>query len=171
MNPEWCTMKNSIIFLDIDGVLATDKQYRTKKTSKSYVTKYDVYPFDKKCVEVFNEILSETNADIVLSSDWQLYWSLEELNEIFKINGVDKSPFDITNQIKVKFTSSTSFDRASAINKYTKTHNITDYVVIDDLDMTQFFGDEFVYCARGDMEGIKQSGIKNKILKVLSNDR
>ena len=64
------------IFLDIDGVLVLEN---------IEMPEGDTPPlFNKECVKVLNEILSETNAIIVLSSDWRLMWDIKRLDFIFK---------------------------------------------------------------------------------------
>ena len=97
-------MGKAIIFLDIDGVLATNLQFfmnRAKFWRKNpEMEELDVpYPWDKGAVDIFNEILDETGAEIVLSSDWRLYFSLSNLETIFKFNGVNKSPIGVTDDM------------------------------------------------------------------------
>ena len=55
-----------VIFLDIDGVLATTSCYGKGKNNK-----WGAYMFDQKAVVYLNFILSETGAEIILSSDWR----------------------------------------------------------------------------------------------------
>jgi hypothetical protein len=173
-------MKNKVIFLDIDGVLATVKQYATKKSSPYYLYEYDVYPYDEKCVKILNEIIEETDAEIILSSDWSLHYTLEQMDGIFKHNGIIKSPFDMITQLAISMSSS-SMNRGYSIDQYIKEHSdeFENYVIIDDLDIRKytrhtdnqsFDYDNFVHCTRGDFEGIKQTGIKEKILKVLNKE-
>ena len=168
-------MKNNIIFLDIDGVLCTYKQYSLKSTAKTYIEKYNVYPFDIECVKIFNEILDASSYDIVLSSDWGKYYKLNEIQDIFKLNNVKKYPFDIIKQITISF-SNLSLNRAASIEKYylDNINNIDNY--IDDLDLHNYFdssksklinSDRFIYCSKGDFEGLKQTNIKEKILKLI----
>lgn len=165
-----------VIFLDIDGVLATHKQYmmsRKKFWDKNPIAK-DIkipYPFDPKCVKIFNEILDETGADIVLSSDWKLHFSLGELDTIFKFNGVNKSPIDITTNDVASFGNLVR-NRAYQIGEYIQSHKITNYVVIDDLNISNYMSitnDEDKFVLTSDFEGLKQLGIKNKIMKILNN--
>lgn len=160
-----------VIFLDIDGVLATNKEYGTNRTKfqtkNSEAKELNIpYPFNSGCVEIFNEILKETDAKIILSSDWRLHWSLDELDKIFKFNGVIKSPEATTSFNKWKMSSSLELDRIMQIKNYAHFGEITDWVAIDDLNLSDL-GDRFVKTK--DSEGLKQTGIKNKILKVLSN--
>jgi len=172
-------MKEKVIFLDIDGVLATHKQYRTKKSSLYYLSEYNVYPYDEKCVKILNEIIEETDAEIILSSDWSLYYTLEQMDDIFKHNGLIKSPYDMVKQLALKMSTHNSTNRGYSIDEYIAYHpnEFEHYVIIDDLDIRSYKDwndtgvidyDNFVHCSRGDFEGIKQTGIKEKILKVLN---
>jgi len=159
----------SIIFLDIDGVLSLIPQWNLHRTSKSWIKEYDIYPFDKKCVEVLNTILKETDAEIVISSDWRIEFKFNELKNIFKINNVIKQPIDITPE----FITSAQYlekNRAAEILEYIDNYKISSYIVIDDLDMSKWFDENnFIQCPNS-MEGIKQTGIKNKIIKKLKNE-
>ena len=159
------------IFLDIDGVLATHTEFM--RSTRKFRDKFELakelslpYPFNKKCVEVFNEILDETNAEIVLSSDWRIHWNLEELDKIFKFNDVKKSPIDITGK---KYVSITNYahNRVLEINEYKEKNDVGTFVVIDDMDLDLYFIDNFIKTKNN--EGIKQLGIKNKILKILQS--
>jgi len=157
------------IFLDIDGVLATTHQYYTNR--KKWHDMYDCYRFDEKCVKVFNEILSKTDATIVLSSDWKLRYNIEIMNEIFKWNSVNAVVFDITDNlwgVKFKAVSQLQDCRADEILKYVHEHQIENWLAIDDLDLSPWIDENhFVKTPRAN-EGIKQSGIKDKIIKILT---
>ena len=161
-----------IIFLDIDGVLATHKEFgmnRTKFQTKHAEAKeiHIPYPFNSGCVKIFNEILDETNAIIVLSSDWRFHWDLNDLDKIFKFNGVKKSPIAITSKIKRKLSSELEDDRSYQIKNYVNETLPDVWVAIDDLNLSSL-GDNFIRTK--DMEGLKQTGIKEKIIKILNND-
>jgi len=78
-----------IIFLDIDGVL------RTHKSDLEWSNKLAVpifkgvdRLFDKTLVDNLNEVIFLTGAKIVITSNWRIYLSLEELQRIFKERGV-----------------------------------------------------------------------------------
>lgn len=168
------------IFLDIDGVMATHKEYSTKKSSKRYLTEFDVYPYNEKCVSILNKILEKTDAEIILSSDWSLHFNMEQMDKIFKHNGIIKSPIDYVKQLALKMSMYNHTNRGYSIDEYLAYHpEVTDYVIIDDLDITTYNEcwtdnltinyDRFVHCSRGDFEGIKQTGIKEKILEVLED--
>jgi hypothetical protein len=164
-----------IIFLDIDGVLATHKQYmmnRKKFQDKNEIAKElnIPYPFDPKCVKIFNEILENTGAEIILSSDWRFHWDLKKLDRIFKFNKVIKSPIDVTVSEDVSM-SYLEKNRAYQIGEYVQRNEITEYVVIDDLNVSGFMkitNDEDKFVLTEDFEGLKKLGIKEKIINILN---
>lgn len=168
-----------IIFLDIDGVLATASEFltnRTKFRKKHYVAEHVniPYPFNDGCVNVFNEILLKTDAEIVLSSDWRKFWTLDELNIIFRFNGVIKSPIDVT-EIDPVSMSWLEKNRANEIGKYLlKNREIKNWVAIDDLNMTEFMkltnDDDKMFVTEG-IEGIKKSSLKEKIISKLNEQK
>jgi len=160
------------IFLDIDGVLSTIKEY--DKPRKKFWSKYDIannlkipYPFNEGCVKIFNEILTEFECKIIISSDWKLYWTLDELKQIFKFNNVIKDPVDITDNTEKKVISLNQ-KRYEEIYEYIKKHNIRNFIVIDDLDLRSFLDDD-VFILTKEREGLKQTGVKKKIIKLLKS--
>lgn len=163
------TENKSTIFLDIDGVMVTTHQYFGK-----YHKEYNGHPYDPKCVKVLNEIIEKTNSVIVLSSDWKLHFTLIEMNNIFKINGINDIVSDYTPSLwgvgEGMFGSLQQLEecRAAEIQKYVDEHGITNWVAIDDLNLFPHIPLNFVWCTR-ENEGIKQSGVKDKILNILNN--
>jgi hypothetical protein len=159
-----------IIFLDLDGVMCTLNEYF--QSVKNFWEKYDFardigmqYRFNPGCVKVLNQILKITDADIVLTSDWREDYDLQTLDNIFKFNEVIKSPIDVTDVYSKNMQELEKF-RASEINDYIYKKNIANYVIIDDLDLSPFVPkDKFIQTTN--REGIKQSNIKEKILKIL----
>jgi len=108
------------IFLDIDGVLATNQ---APKISKSLWYNERAYPFNKHCVNILNQILEKTNAELILSSDWRRVFDLNELDKIFKFNKVVKSPIAITSVL---------FNRDNEIREYVMVNKLSKFVIIDD---------------------------------------
>ena len=182
-----------VIFLDNDGVvcLSTEWGGRSKKKSK-YLKEFPgtessmpawvkMDNFNDKAVKVLNSILEQTGADIVVSSDWKLYCTLDELKEMFTKYGVVKQPIDTTPNIPLKYDKQYYTEgelaeyRISEINMWLKEHpEVTQWVAVDDLPLgvidtfDNSFGGltNFVLTPKSS-EGIKQSGIKEKILKFL----
>ena len=167
-----------IIFLDIDGVLATNKEFMTNRTKfrKKYPEMDELkvpYAWNKDAVKVFNEILDVTGAEIILSSDWKLHWDLDDLKKIFEWNGVKKHPIAVTNN-EYTSISNLTMNRAAEIEDYVRDNDIKNYVVIDDLNVGKYMGltgddDKFFMTISG--EGIKKTGLKDRIIKKLNNDQ
>lgn len=83
-----------IIFLDIDGVLNTSQTFidihkEWKQTGQRRIE------IDEFRVELLADLVKETNAKIVLSSSWRMYWvepinhKAREVNEIFNKYGLE----------------------------------------------------------------------------------
>lgn len=159
-----------VMFLDIDGCLATRKEYATNQ--QKYWNKNTIanelkipYPYNEKCVKIFNSILKETDAQIILSSDWKHHWSLSEMDKIFKLNKITKSPQDVTPDFNVS-PNDLARNRAYEIQSYITKRRLWWYVVVDDLDLSPYFGiDKFVRTR--ELEGFKQCGVKDKIVKII----
>ncbi len=140
-------MSIKTIFLDIDGVLVLNEAGEPHPEN--------AHPFDKECVRALNEILNETNAIIILSSTWKKVWDLKRLDFIFKFNGVVKSPLDITDDLN---------NREKEITDYVQRKRITDFVILDDMDLV-IFPKHFVRCNMH--EGLKQEGVKERTISIL----
>ena len=194
-----------VIFLDNDGVICLSNNWgeRAKKwanfkrdnpevefTDRPVKCRFD--DFDDKAVKVLNEILEETGAEIVVSSDWRLHANLEELSEYYESQGIIKKPFAVTDIFKdifpkewnaFRYRAELELERSMEIGHWLQNHpEVTSWVAIDDLNMSPEFlskyfsnsEDEdknpglsnFVLTPRS-REGIKQSGVKEKVLKFL----
>ncbi len=162
------------IFLDIDGVLATHKEFmlnRTKfRSSDKRAAELGIpYPYNPDCVKIFNEILESTETQIVLSSDWKHHFSLHDMNEIFKHNGIIQSIVAFTDDDMVMFNNIT-LNRAHQIEKYIKDKQIENWIALDDLWLHKYMDNsDGRFFLTKDMEGLKQSGLKDKIIKKLNS--
>jgi hypothetical protein len=192
-----------VIFLDHDGVicLSTEWGSRFKKQNKwggrklSMTTlemplEYRFDNFNKKAITILNEILEETGAEIVVSSDWKRWANVEEMGEYYESKGIVKKPIALTPNLGQctwydNWAWSRDWDlemtRVIEIKQYLHDHpEITHWVSIDDLDMGKtgvkwgmefehdWALDNFVLTPKGN-EGIKQSGIKEKVIKFLND--
>ena len=190
-----------VLFLDHDGVICLSNNWggRTKKWAKyrsenpdSSKEKKDAPvsfrfdDFDTKSVKVLNEILEETGAEIVVSSDWKLHATLEELGEYYELHGIIKKPIALTTNLgkctwynDIIWVWSPRWElemiRVIEIKQYLHDHpEITHWVSIDDLNMGKIGEswkddwaiDNFVLTPKSN-EGIKQSGVKEKIINYL----
>lgn len=196
-----------IIFLDHDGVICLannwggrykkQKEYGRKMSQNTKELPVDVRfdNFDQKAIDVLNEILKETDAEIVVSSDWKRWATTEELGQYYEKQGIIKKPIDCTSffddlagEGKIPKYSEFPWDRNNNLEQerhfeileWLKNHpEVTHWVAVDDLHMgihieASTYGphdrdwglENFVWTPR-DSEGIKQTGIKDKILNYL----
>lgn len=124
------------IFLDIDGVMATDASYYAPRHKWFDKT---AYPFRRECVAVLNEALAVTGAEIVLSSSWRIsYPYLDALDRLFKFNGVRKSPVGVT--ANFGFDASGSHRRGKEILSYVAGSTLENYVALDDWELEGLAG-------------------------------
>ena len=154
-----------VLFLDIDGVICTSSTYGRGKDNK-----WDAYMFDIKAVAVLNFILQETGAEIILSSDWRHHYTLQEMREIFCHNNVIRGPIGFTPSSNTYTAMNLEGGRSDEILMWIKTHawkNDIKWCAVDDLNMSEKLGDNFVMCPR-QQEGIKRIGIKEQIIKILN---
>ena len=189
-----------VLILDHDGVICLSNNWggRTKKwdnyrsanpdsskEKKDAPVSVRFDDFDKKAIKILNEILEETGAEIVVSSDWKLHATLEELGEYYESQGIIKKPIALTPNIQnckdydSNFIWSPRWEleqiRTIEIKQYLHDHpEVTHWVSVDDLKMgkigepwkDEWAIDNFVLTPKSN-EGIKQSGIKEKILNYL----
>jgi hypothetical protein len=175
-----------VIFLDNDGVICLDnnwggrtrkwKEYQKLNPENQLVilapVEYRFDDFDQKAVKVLNEILEETGAEIVVSSDWRLHATLEELGDYYIAQGISKRPIGLTRtyvdirkdmpegvEVQSQFygedyafpyTRNDEYEivRHLEILQYLKDHpEVTHWVAVDDLNMgkeitSKYYGDE-----------------------------
>ena len=163
-------MDKPIIFLDIDDVMVTSEEYNEPR--KMVWEKYNIakelnvpYLFSTKCVKVLNNILDETNAEIVLTSDWRLRWNLNEMGKIFNMNGINQLPADFTEFKPIKLNDGV-INRVNEITIYIKEHEVTKYVVVDDMMMGQYLPVGHFVLTK-EKNGIAGRGVRNRILNAL----
>ena len=192
-----------ILFLDNDGVICLSNNWggRNKKWAryrsanpdghnekKDAPVEFRFDDFDKKAIKILNEIIEETGCEIVVSSDWKLHATLEELGDYYESQGIIKRPIALTPNIQNCKNFSNNFiwsprweleqTRTIEIKEYLHYHpEATHWVSVDDLNMGKIGDpwkdvwaiDNFVLTPKSS-EGIKQSGIKEKIIKYLKDD-
>ena len=159
-------MKNEkrYIFLDIDLVLITERKF-----DSVIQPTYIVDPFDPLCVAVLNEITETVNPFIILTSDRRMRLKLDEMNEVFKCNGVVSPVKDYTPDFwGTAFTKLQDADvcRGFEILRYVRQYQIENYAVVDDMNLSGWISDHFVWVTSS-TDGLNQTGVKEKILKIL----
>ena len=194
-----------VVFLDNDGVVCLHNNWgtRNKKRQKAGVSartspselsvdlRFD--NLDKKAVRILNEILEESGAEYVVSSDWRFHATLEELGDYYLSQCVVKRPLDSTGMFKdlfpkqwasLRFRADLELERYMEVENWLEKHpEVTHWVAVDDLNMSvEFLSTHFSNAnSESDVkpgltnfvltpkstQGIKQNGIKEKILHFL----
>jgi hypothetical protein len=153
-----------ILYVDIDYVLSLGSEITPVMTKWGYI-----HRFNKKAMKVFNEILDKTQSLYVISSDWKNHFTLEQLQDIFcEFADANYPPIDVTETISGVILQKLEEWRAKEILAHVEKYNPKSWVAIDDLDLSPWISEEhFVHLPRF-MEGIKQTGKRNEIIKKLS---
>lgn len=116
-----------VIFLDIDGVLNNSKHLTElmellgRKQYFSIINQIHETPFDYRSCKLLQELIKETEAEIVLSSTWRLNDNgIEIIEQYAGISIRDTTP--VLNTI-----------RGEEIKQYLDNHQeITEYIILDD---------------------------------------
>lgn len=86
---------NKFLFLDIDGVLNTERQHdQCVEAGAAYVDNFG-YAFDPVAVANLKKIVDETGADIVISSSWK-FWGLSTMQKLWARRDLPGQVIDIT---------------------------------------------------------------------------
>ena len=190
-----------VIFLDHDGVICLSTEWggrfkKQKKAGRKLSQSIESLPvaarfdnFNNKAINILNEILEETGAEIVVSSDWKRWANVEEMGEYYELHGIKKKPIGFTKNLgeceqPQNFIWSPRWEleqsRSLEILQYLRDNSeVTHWVAVDDLNMGKIqkhetWGDmeldwgldNFVHTPLS-REGIKQTGIKEKIVNFL----
>lgn len=159
-----------IIFLDIDGVLqpgykqdrfdhdleADKKEMAAQDARYETLDRYDIgavrYDWNKQAVEHLRSLCEQTQAQIVISSAWRESKSLEQLQLLFRLHGLDSYVIDKTVDDERPYTKTDYTRRDAQIKLYLDQHkDIDTFVVIDDSYVSELggtFPKEFVRCYR-----------------------
>jgi len=180
------------LFLDHDGVICLSSNFGTRfKKGKGHLIDDSVLKrfdnFDKKSIKVLNDIIEKTGCEIVVSSDWKIWATVEEMGEYYEHQGIIKKPIDFTtsfNDVEVPsdFKWDRNYDREQTrcleVKDWLEKHpEVTHWVAVDDMFLGITENDKkedtgwglihFVWTPNV-YEGIKQPGIKDKILGFFS---
>jgi hypothetical protein len=180
-----------VIFLDHDGVICLDGQWGTRFNKQNHYTRENRPPlksmpimerfddFDKDCVEALNEILRITDCEIVVSSDWRSWATIEEMKEYYLSQGIIKGPIDFTPFAFVGEISNLAKEarqqnavlecvRAFEIKKWLEQNQVFSWVAIDDMNlgMGSWGLSNFVHCL--EHNGLSNPEIKKELLSFLT---
>ena len=111
-----------LILLDIDGVMVTGNSWKRPEILN------DSFPaFSSKACNALQKIISETSADILLTTSHKSNYSIEEWKNIFNLRGIKiKNIYSLPEN-------KTYLSRKEEIMKWVNTSNeLPDFVIIDD---------------------------------------
>ena len=132
---------NKVIFLDIDGVLNTERHHEyCNKNNLANADEYG-YLFDPIAVRNLTKILNETGADIVISSSWK-YSGISSLLDMWNDRALPGRVIDITPDsdsdellLHADLENMEFFDyKGSEIKEWLSKHGkkVSRYVILDD---------------------------------------
>jgi hypothetical protein len=136
-------MRRKIIFIDVDGPLAWGTWRDGKVTINTGVEDFQIpYPWVKEDCEALQKICDETNAELVVSSDWKKHFTFNQLKRIFWHYGITARLIDITTHQDLWNKMSRpglEHERALEVAKWAKDNKISNWIAIDDLDLYHTF--------------------------------
>ena len=162
-----------VLFLDHYGVLCLSTKPVTR-TEFSMPTEDEFADtgitffsdFDPKAVAALNDIIQQTGAEIVISSDWKRETTLSGMCEFYQQQGIKKMPLAYTDWLPGAPTYHEQ--RAGEINAWLEQHpEITQWAAVDDLYMGTWLTN-FVW-AKDVHLGIKDTTVQQQIIELITN--
>jgi len=136
-------MRRKIIFIDVDGPLAWTTWDDGKVAIDMGVEDFQIpYPWVKEDCEALQKICDETNAELVVSSDWKKHFTFNQLKRIFRHYGITTRLIDITTHQDLwnkMSRPSIDHERALEVVKWAKDNKISNWIAIDDLNLSREF--------------------------------
>jgi hypothetical protein len=136
-------MRRKIIFIDVDGPLAWTTWNDGKVTIGDGQDDFTIpYTWVKEDCEALQKICDETNAELVVSSDWKKHFTFNQLKRIFRHYGITARLIDITTHQDLwnkMSRPSIDHERALEVVKWAKDNKISNWIAIDDLNLSREF--------------------------------
>ncbi len=145
---------SKVIFLDVDGVLNkhTGITVTTEKSPNGFIG------VDKRYLPNLKQLVEDTGADIVLSSDWKDLFETDDCDPIhadadgaYLVKRLSDYGLTIKKRTDDRSVGNDwSTGRGYGIRKYLKENpDVEEYVILDDIRFIDFTGElleHFVYC-------------------------
>jgi hypothetical protein len=133
-------MRGKVIFIDVDGPLSWGTWEEGKvKIMEGTSNEFTIpYPWIQQDCDALSEIIKQTDARLVVSSDWRKHFGFIQLSMIFEHYGVGRwNVMDTTTHFnpKKKMSSSLEWDRACEIEMWVKSFKPTNWISIDDMQL------------------------------------
>lgn len=154
-----------LLFLDVDGVLNSTRFSYELSNNELEIYKSLSFPldsFDYRAIELVNYIIDNTDAKLVISSDWRFD---DELEPCLKYHGLKyeiygKTPYDKHYRRNIEI-------ETFILNESEK---IESYCIIDDID--DWFNDEQLkhMVKTSTYEGLTKK-LADKVIKILNDEQ
>jgi hypothetical protein len=133
-------MRGKVIFIDVDGPLSWGTWQDGKvKIMEGTSSEFTIpYPWVQEDCDALGEIIKQTDARLVVSSDWKKHYGILHLAMIFEHYGIGRwNVMDTTTHFnpKKKMSSSLEWDRACEIETWVKSFKPTHWISIDDMQL------------------------------------
>jgi len=158
-----------VIFLDFDGVLLPqtfekfmDGMHTLSNGKVQTNDKYDNL-FAPHCIDYLKTIIENTNAKCVVTSQWRNSMDYDKIKEMFS--------YRYGNQIKIIGVTPilNGKKRGEEIAKYLKNNKVDKYVILDDMDYSQFEDNQREYLVKcNEILGITTDEVE-KSIELLNN--
>ncbi len=133
-------MKAKVLFLDIDGVL--NSNFWSNRHQKEIS---DGTLIDEEKIKLLASIVKKTNSTIILHSGWRTWFDSQirplraeaaKLTQLLEKEGlhIDGLTPDLTTE-EIRATKKFSLVKADEILLWLKSHDVTEWAVLDDLDL------------------------------------
>lgn len=116
------------LFMDHDGVLVMRNQEDGELEDF----------FDKKSIKILNEIIIESNCEIIISSDWRNHYTLKAMGDIYEDSGIIKKPIAYTPDLWTKNSDINDLEkiRSLEIETWLTRNNISNnWCAVDDMEL------------------------------------
>lgn len=114
---------DNIVLLDLDGVLITTKPWESDQLLEDGFAE-----FNKRAVNKLNEYLESTGYDIVLTSTRRYTIEIDQMNEFFKVRGINGQIIDYLPLYDLDLR----YSRYDEVIRFIMKHRPENYLVIDD---------------------------------------
>lgn len=125
----------NIIFLDIDGVLNTQKHLKRQHKETGHMSSLNWSPIACRHVSL---LCDHYDARIVVSSTWRYNHNLDELRRFFTDNGIDPDLVIDSTPALIHEEQPGAFRRGDEIARWLEENDHGTYVIIDDLPESRF---------------------------------
>ena len=149
------------LFIDIDGVVNSTAFFKRREELKEYKElSFPLDSFDKDAISLLNYIIDNTDAKIVISSDWRFD---EDLIPCLKYHGLKYEIYGITPYDK-------HYRRGIEIQKFLLNEkDVETYCIIDDI-INHLLPTQYDYIVHTSFSDGLTKELADKAIKILNNE-